>query len=234
MPILPESFRAFPRSNVSAAILAVLTFFLLAVPPAQAGSREEALTAAQRGNADALSKFLKSGAVSPNAEDKDGNSLLILAARDGHVEAAEAVLRFRPQVDHRNRSGDSALMFAASRGDMKLLDLLLAKGAKTNPPGNKNAWTALHYAALEGKLPVVERLLAVGADINALTPNLSNALMLAARNGHIDIVRRLLQTPIDLNRRNDRGVTAEEWAISKGNTKIAGLIAEARTARARR
>ncbi|MCL1861919.1 MAG: ankyrin repeat domain-containing protein [Proteobacteria bacterium] len=234
MPILPESFRVFLRSKAPAALLAVLAFFFLATPPAQAGNLEEALAAAQRGNADALSKFLKSGAVSPNAEDKDGNSLLILAARDGHVEAVEAVLRFRPKVDYRNRTGDSALMLAASQGDMKLLDLLLANGAKTNPPGDKNAWTALHYAALEGKLPIVERLLAVGADINALTPNLSNALMLAARNGHIDIVRRLLQTPIDLNRRNDRGLTADEWALSKGNTKIADLIVEARTARARR
>jgi ankyrin repeat protein len=117
---------------------------------------------------------------------------------------------------------------------MKLLDLLLANGAKTNHPGDKIAWTALHYAAFEGNLPAVERLLGAGANIDALTPNLSDALMLAARNGHTDIVRRLLKTPIDLDRRNDRDMTAEEWARSKGNTKIADLIAEARVTRGRR
>ncbi|MDR2881343.1 MAG: ankyrin repeat domain-containing protein, partial [Azoarcus sp.] len=107
-------------------------------------------------------------------------------------------------------------------------------GAKTNPVPGENVWTALHYAAFEGKLDTVERLLAAKADINALTPNLSNAIMLAARNGHVDVVRRLLQTPIDLDRRNDRGMNAEEWAQSRGNTRIASLIAEARVARKHR
>jgi ankyrin repeat protein len=236
MPILPESFRRFLRGSVSApvtlaAVLAALAFL---APPAQAGSQEEALAAALRGNSGTLSKFLESGTVSPDIVDGEGNSLLILAVREGHTEAAMAVLRFHPRLDYRNRSGDSALMLAASRGDMKLLDLLLGNGAKTDPPGDKIAWTALHYAAFEGRLPAVERLLTAGADINALTPNLSDALMLAARNGHTGIVRRLLKTPIDLDRRNDRDMTAEEWARSKGNTKIADLIAEARATRGRR
>jgi len=233
MPILPESFHRSLPSNVFTTALVILTFLLIA-PSAQAGSQEEALAAARQGNSATLSKLLESGAVSSSIADKNGNSLLILAVRDGHAEAATTILRFNPKLDHRNRNGDSALMLAASRGDMKLLDLLLSKGAKTNPIANENVWTALHYAALEGKLPAVERLLAAKANINALTPNLSNALMLAARNGHIDVVRRLLQTPIDLDRRNDRGVNAEEWARSKGNTKIADLIAEARATRTRR
>lgn len=229
MPILPESSRRIPSSAAALAIfLAALSFF---APPALAGNQEKALAAAQRGNTGSLSELLEKRTVSPDTEDNTGNSLLILAAREGHAETVAAILRFRPRPDHRNRNGDSALMFAASRGDMKLLDLLLAAGAKTDPVRGENSWTALHYAAFEGKLPAVERLLAAGADIDALTPNLSDALMLAARNGHIDIARRLLKTPIDLARRNDRGLTAEEWARSKGNTKIAALIAEARSRR---
>jgi len=234
MLILTEPLRRFLRSNAlahAAVLVAALAFF---IPSSQAGSREDALTAARRGNIATLSKLLESGAASPNTVDGEGNSLLILTVRDGYVEATTAILGFRPQVDHRNRSGDTALMIAASKGDMKLLDLLLANGAKTNPPGGKNPWTALHYAAFEGSLPALERLLTAGADIDALTPNLSDALMLAARNGHIDVVQRLLKTPINLDRRNDREMTAEGWARSKGNTKIADLIAEARAARKRR
>jgi len=231
MLIQPKFFRRF--GNVFAAVLAAVTFLLIA-PSVQAGSQEEAFAAARRGNAGTLSKLLESGAASPNVVDKSGNSLLILTVRDGYTEAATVVLRFRPHLDHRNHIGDTALMIAASQGNMELLDLLLASGAKTNPIVGKNVWTALHYAAFEGKLPAVERLLTAKADIHALTPNRSDVLMLAARNGHIDIVRRLLKTPIDLDRRNDREMTAEEWARSKGNTKIANLIAEARVARTRR
>jgi ankyrin repeat protein len=240
MPILSESILRRLRAPAAVALLAAFSF---PAPPAQAekqaqapafAKQEEAIAAAMRGNSGNLSRLLERGEASPNAVDKHGNSLLILAVRDGHKEAAAAILRFRPELNHRNKNGDSALMFAAMRGDMDMLDLLLSSGAKTNPPADKKtAWTALHYASLEGKLPAVERLLAAGADINALTPNQSNALMLAARNGHIDIVRRLLQTPIDLNCRNDRGMNAEEWARSKGNTQIADLIAQARAAKKR-
>jgi ankyrin repeat protein len=234
MPILSESSRRFLRGNLHGFLVALLAALILFAPSAQAGKQEEALAAAHRGNSGSLSKLLENGAVSPNVVDKEGNSLLMIAVREGHLSAVTTLLRFHPQLDHRNRHGDSALMFAASRSDMKLLDLLLVNGAKTNPSGDEIAWTALHYAAFEGELPVVERLLAAGANINALTPNLSDALMLAARNGHTEVVRLLLKMPIDLNRRNDHDMTAEGWARSKGNTRIADLIAEARTTRGRR
>jgi ankyrin repeat protein len=214
-------------SGVRAILLAALVFSL--VPPALADGKSEALAAAYRGNTGTLVKLLESKGTSANAVDENGNSLLILATREGHTETVTALLRFRPDLDRRNNRGDSALMFAAMRGDEKLVDLLLKHGARTDPNGK--GWTALHYAAFEGKLAVVERLLGAGANVEALTPNLSDALMLAARNGHIEVVRRLLKTPITLGRRNDHGITAEEWARSKGNTDIAGLIEKARAER---
>jgi len=191
---------------------------------------DDALAAAGHGKTGALVKLLESG-VSPDVVDGNGNTPLILAVREGHADTVEALLRFRPQVDRRNRNGDNALMLASLRGDETTVDRLLAAGARVNGNSGAHAWTPLHYAALEGKLGVLERLLAAGADVNALSPNQSDALMLASRNGHIDIVRRLLQTPISLDRRNDRGVDAEAWARSKGNTKIADLIKKARSQR---
>lgn len=211
-------------SGARAIVLAAFAFSLTS--PALADGQSEAFAAAYRGNTGSLVKLLESGAASPNAVDENGNSLLILSTREGHTETAAALLRFRPELDRRNNRGDSALMFAAMRGDEKLVDLLLGQGARTDTGGK--GWTALHYAAFEGKLAVVERLLNAGANVEALTPNLSDALMLAARNGHIDVVRRLLQTPVTLGRRNDHGLTAEEWARSKGNTDIASLIEKAR------
>jgi ankyrin repeat protein len=229
MPAQSEIAR--PPSKTLAAAIAV-SFAVLALfvsTPVLADDKEEAFAAARRGNAKALAKILERHAVTPEVTDENGNSLLILAAREGNVDAVDTLLRFKPRLDHRNRNGDSALMLAAMQGNEKLLDRLLAAGAKVNDSG----WTALHYAALEGKLAIVERLLAAGADVNALTPNLSDALMLAGRNGHIDVVRRLLKTSVALDRRNDHGMDAEEWARAKGNTNIADLIKKAR-ARQRR
>ncbi|MDR1229326.1 MAG: ankyrin repeat domain-containing protein [Azoarcus sp.] len=228
MPTLFEIFRPAGVGNAVAAVFAAVTF--LAAAPALADDKEAALTAARRGDTGTLAKLLERRAVPPDAVDRYGNSLLILAVREGNIDAVDTLLRFKPQLDRRNRNGDSALMMAAMQGHEKLIERLLAAGASVNNGG----WTALHYAALEGKLAIVERLLAAGADVNALTPNLSDALMLAGRNGHINVVRRLLKTPIALDRRNDHGMDAEAWARSKGNTRIADLIEKARAERPRR
>ncbi|MDR2093744.1 MAG: ankyrin repeat domain-containing protein [Azoarcus sp.] len=227
MPILPETARTNILAAALAALLAVVA--LLSAAPALADDKEEALAAARRGSTGKLVKLLDRRAVPPDATDKYGNSLLILAIREGNIDTADALLRFNPPLEHRNRNGDSALMLAAMQGHEKLVERLLAVGAKVNNKG----WTALHYAALEGKLAIVDRLLAAGADVDALTPNLSDALMLAGRNGHIDVVRRLLKTPIALDRRNDHGMDAEAWARDKGNTRIADLIKKARAERRR-
>lgn len=205
------------------------TLCLAASSPAYAGSYEDTINAAENGDTATLVGLLKRG-IDPDTVDADGNTLLIIAVRAGHVDMAETLLGYRPKLGYRNRAGDSALMQAVLHGNEQLVELLLVNGV----PVNHDGWTPLHYAALEGRLGILDRLLAAGADVNALTPNKSNALMLAARNGHIDIVRRLLETPVSLNQKNDKGVTADKWAESNGNTEIAKLIRETRTARARR
>ncbi|MDR3086933.1 MAG: ankyrin repeat domain-containing protein [Azoarcus sp.] len=224
---MSKRLRHFPSGHIFAALLAVLVCFISA--PVHADARGDALSAARKGNSATLVKLLESRAVSPDTVDDNGNSLLMLAVREGNADTVMALLRFNPLLDLRNRNGDSALMVAALGGNEKAINLLLDKGARTDHGGI--GWTALHYAALEGKLNILERLLAARANVNALTPNLSDALMLAARNGHIDIVRRLLKTPIALDRRNERELTAEEWAREKGNTDIADLIKKARAAK---
>lgn len=191
----------------------------LGLPAAHASSYEDALSAARLGDTRELVELVKRG-VDPDTVDEQGNTLLILAARDGHLDTVDALLKFRPKVGHRNAAGDSALMLAALKGHAEVADRLLGAGA----PVNHDGWTPLMYAAFEGHKAIVERLLAAGADVNALAPNKSNALMLAARNGHVEVVRRLLRTDVNLAQKNDGGYTAASWAEANKNTDIAALI----------
>lgn len=206
-------------------LIAAASSFLLAGPVA-ASSYDDALNSARMGDTRLLVDLLSRG-IDPNTVDSSGNTLLIIAAREGNAETVAALVAYRPRLDYRNLTGDSALMLAALQGHEKVVDVLLNAGA----PFNHSGWTPLHYAAFEGRLAVVERLLRAGADLNLLAPNQSDALMLAARNGHIDVVRKLIEAGSVLDRKNDAGLTAEEWARSRGNTDIADLIAKARKAR---
>lgn len=213
----PEIIRQF--------LIAAASAFLLA-GPASANSYDDALSSAQLGDTRQLVGLLARG-LDPDTVDANGNTLLILAAREGNAETVDALLKYRPRIAYRNLAGDSALMLAVLRGHDKVVDVLIGAGA----PLNHDGWTPLHYAAFEGRLEILERLIAAGAELEALAPNKSDALMLAARNGHIAVVRRLLAAGVALDRRNEAGFTAEEWAAANGNTDIAEVIRGARKLR---
>lgn len=207
-------------------LLAVVLGASLLSTPALAGAYDDALSSARLGDTRQLAGLLDRG-IDPNTVDESGNSLLILAAREGNDDTVETLLKYRVALGQRNLAGDSALMLAVLRGHDKVVELLLAAGA----PVNQDGWTPLHYAAFEGRLELARRLLTAGAAIDALAPNKSSALMLAARNGHIDVVRALLRAGANLDLRNDAGQTADSWALANGNTDIAALIRKERVAR---
>jgi ankyrin repeat protein len=207
-------------------ILCTLVLSMALTGLAQAGSYEDSLSSAHFGDTRQLVQLLNRG-VDPNTVDGQGNTLLMLAAREGHGETVNALLKYRPKLSARNQAGDSALMLAVLKSNAEIVELLLAAGAEVNHDG----WTPLAYAAFEGHVNLLERLIEKGADVNALVPNKSNALMLAARNGHIEVVRRLLKLDVNVDQKNDSGFTAESWALSNGNTDIAELIRAARNRR---
>ena len=192
-----------------------------------AATLDDALSAASMGDAKELVSLIQRG-LDPDTVDAQGNTLLILAAREGHTAAVEALAKNRARLDYRNPAGDSALMLAVLRGHEDAVRALIKAGAVVAHDG----WAPLHYAAFEGREGMLDALFAAGADVNALAPNKATALMLAARNGHIGVVRRLLAQPqIDLNALNDTGLSADAFALQNKNTDIAELIAAERKRR---
>ena len=194
--------------------------FLSSAGPAWADAYQDALSAAALGHDGDLVELLDKG-MDPNTIDASGNSLLILAARDGHLSTVDILLKRGAKVAHRNFAGDSALMMAVLKGEMAVTKRLLA----ANAPINQSGWTPLMYAAYEGRADMVALLLEKGAEVNARAPNQSTPLMLAARNGKMDAVRLLLKAGADTEIKNDQGFTAESWANNAGNTDAADLIA---------
>lgn len=194
--------------------------------PASAGAYEDALSAAALGHDDDLVELLDRG-MDTETVDAAGNTLLILAARDGHLSTVDLLIKRRAKVSARNFAGDSALMMAVLKNEAPMVKRLLEAGAQVNQSG----WTPLLYAAYEGRADFVALLLAKGADVNARAPNQATPLMLAARNGHIDAVRLLLKAGANPDLRNDQGFTAESWANAVGNTDAGDLIKASRGAR---
>ena len=86
---------------------------------------------------------------------------------------------------------DEPMAGAASAGDIKTVQCLLAQGASPDASGVDGASTALIEAAANGHTAVVQILLAKGADVDKTDYKGKTALQRATEKGHKDIVQIL-------------------------------------------
>jgi len=194
---------------------------------ANADTYDDLMKAIKTGDLNGVVELLRKG-VDVDTTDPEGNTLLMIAARDGNEPLAELLLSQRPKVNARNSVGDTPLRLAAFGGHLNIVKKLVAGGARVNTPG----WNAFLYAAFNGHLEVVRYLLQAGAEINAVSENGSTALMVAARNGHTELVRFLLANRANAALKNENGETALDLAEkSKAATQaeIIGLLRQAGT-----
>ena len=97
----------------------------------------------------------------PSAQD------LLDAIAQKQSAKAEALLNQVPGLaDSKDRWGKTPLYWSCVTGDLRMAELLLAKGAHPAIPDNEG-YTALHTAAGNGWATLVERLIAAGADVNS-------------------------------------------------------------------
>ena len=73
--------------------------------------------------------LLASGAVSPNARDGRGNTILVVAAQNNRKRAAKAAVRAGVPLDARNAKGNTAMHFALAYGYRDVAEYLVRKGA---------------------------------------------------------------------------------------------------------
>ena len=120
---------------------------------------------------------------------------LILAATNGHIEAAEALVAKGARIDGRAYE-TTPLLRATFRNRLEMVDWLLDQGADPNGTGwlggHAKGVTAFHLAAADGLTEVIERLRRAGAD-PAATDDLYHGTPAgwARFHGHPDLAEKL-------------------------------------------
>lgn len=193
---------------------------LLGCSSLHAGSSDDFFSAIIRDDESKMVTLLLRG-FDPNTVDAQGNPGLVLAINATSFKVAQVLLSMNSiKVEARNAVDESPLMLAALKGELKLCELLIKKGADVNKPG----WAPLHYAATNGHVEVIKLLLDENAYIDAASPNGTTPLMMAARYGTESAVKELLQAGADPMLKNDQGLTAVDFANAASRTTSATLI----------
>ena len=189
----------------------------LSVSSVVAGAFEDFFRAVRTDNPRGVAELLARG-FDPNTHEESGQSALTLAVREGSGQVIDALLT-HPQIDvgAPNRAGETALMLAAIKGNLDLVRRLVERGAAVNQAG----WNALHYAASGPEPQVVAWLLERGAALEARSPNGTTALMMAAGYGAEKSADLLAARQADPDVRNDRGLTAADFARAAGREALA-------------
>lgn len=197
-------------------VLLLAAIFLIPTT-ASADAFNEYFKAVKLDNADKVKELLQRG-IDPNMiEEERYDTGLILALREESMKVFQLLLN-TPNVDleAKSRNGDTALMIAAYKNNKAAVEALLARNVQVNRPG----WTALHYAAAAGADAIIRMLFEKSAYIDAESPNKTTPIMMAAWEGHIWTVKLLLDEGADATLKNERGMTAIDFARAGGHEDI--------------
>lgn len=135
----------------------------------------------------------------------------------------ETVIPIEEDEDSHLREFATALLLAASAGNLECAKYLLDQGADVQAVDGKGE-AALSLASRDNDVPMIEILMSSGADIEALDAYGHTALSKAARGGHLDAVVALLKAGADPNVRDRDGVYPIMWAILRGYSEMMDLL----------
>lgn len=187
---------------------------------ATAATGETALMAAlYRGHSDTVADVAA-------AMRRAGQSLdLFAAAATGDIDAMDAALEARADVNGHAYDGWTPLHLAAFFGHREAAERLLARGADlTAVSRNSLANTPLHAAVAGGHSEVSLLLIERGAGVNSRDAGGHTPLHIAAEGGYVPVVKALLARGADPHAVDAEDRTPLARAAARNHTTIVDLI----------
>jgi outer membrane protein OmpA-like peptidoglycan-associated protein len=153
--------------KLSVVLLAIALVFL-----AGCSNNEKAMVDAVKNGDTAKVQSLLDRGVSPNLKTDAGQTILMLAAYQGHTDIAKLLIEKGADVNAKDNNGKTALMYAAEKGYVEMAKLLLEKGADINAVDN-NGKTALQIAQDNNQTEMAEFLSKWGKPVSTPVPTVS-------------------------------------------------------------
>jgi ankyrin repeat protein len=165
-------------------------------------NKKKFLEAVEEGDLDKIKKIFNKPGFNVNVKDKDGNTPLIIASREGHTDIVKVLLDKGADIDVVDKSsiGTTALIIALKGSHTDIAELLVEKGADVKIK-DRHGFTALMCASYFGYTKMVKLLIEKGADINAKEVGGKTAFDLAKNEEIRKLLGKMENSP---NRNNTR------------------------------
>jgi ankyrin repeat protein len=164
-----------------------------------------------------------------SAQQGKNKALVLAAAHDNLAPLAGRLIAGGTEVDAaRPSDGFKPLYIACMRGNMAMVERLIAAGSRVNNACT-DGYTPLFVAAEHNRLDGLKLLIARGADVNKACDDGCTPLHIAALNGHAGVVSALLETAgVELNAAltddEDAGDTPLYYAAQKNRLDVLKLL----------
>lgn len=180
------------------------------------------------GDLKSVRSVLKNGSpeepLNVNAGDKLDSTLLMIAAREGHLEIARILVEKGAEVDATDNDGWTALMYAAWKGHLEVARFLIGNGAEVDASEFVFGATALTLAAENGHTEVVRFLVESGANVNLRGVGNWNPMEHAALNGHLEVTKLLLDNGTVISAKEIRGLVRFIRTTNNGDQRAAEVV----------
>lgn len=167
------------------------------------------------------------GKVDINAQDKNGNTALMLAAQGGQESIVQFLLNLQGiNVNTQKSAGFNALLISVYWGYENIVNLLCQIPSINVNAQDENGYTALIWASEYNHGNILKQLLSVpGIDINVQDSHGDTALTIAVAEQHENIAQLLLREPaININLQNKVGFSALSIAAYWGFDNFIKLL----------
>lgn len=194
---------------------------------------------AKAGHTENVHYFLVLGATPGTADRKNNTTALLAAIEGGHADTIDLLLKSLPasavdalaMLNQGDASGTTPLLAATERGDVGVIDQIVAHGADVAQT-NHQAETALIVAAKHHFNDLAAHLIAIDAQqhgnttftVGSQDKNGNTPLLIAIKQQNPDLVKTLIAAKADTVSADLEGITPLMAVADIGNQPIATLL----------
>ncbi|AFM23745.1 ankyrin repeat domain-containing protein [Desulfomonile tiedjei] len=169
------------------------------------------IEAVRKNNLD-LIKFLLNHGADVNAKDRRDQGVILNATVEIRIGGGA-------DPDDATDGGKTALMTAASAGNLELITFLIDQGADVYAK-DLYGGTVLMYAASQSNIEVLKFFIDKGLDVKSKNNKGDTTLMSAASGGNLEVMKFLVDNGVDVNAANKNGDTALTAHASQQNLDV--------------